>query len=230
MNMLSERSPLFSVADVAARLGVRPSRVRALAESGDLRGRKVGRRWVFAPSDVDAFAARPRVVGRPLSPQRALGLLFELSGVPAPWLDREARWKVLHAQAAIHPDLLVARARRRATRLECRAHPSDLPRLLAEQGVVRGGVSAAAELGIDLVAPGVVEVYIDGSCAHGLIKRYSLRASDDPNVILHVADVPQALEDRAIMPLGVAVVDLLESGEPRAVAAARRAWDRLQQQ
>lgn len=93
---------------------------------------------------------------------------------------------------------------------------------------MRSGVSAAAELGIDLVAPGIIEVYIDGACARGLIKRYSLRASDDPNVILHVAVVPQALEDRAVMPLGVAVVDLLESGEPRAAAAARRAWDRLQ--
>jgi hypothetical protein len=29
------------------------------------------------------------------------------------------------------------------------------------------------------------------------------------------------------MPLGVVIVDLLDSGEPRAEAAARRAWHRL---
>lgn len=182
---------------------------------------------MFEVPDVQQYAERPRAVGRPLSPRNALGLLFELSGEPAAWLDRVARWKVLRAQAAGDPDLLVARARRRARRLECRAHPSDLPRLLAEQGVVRSGVSAAGELAIDLVGPGVVELYANGARVRELVQRYALVPSDDPNVILHVAEVPEALKGRQVMPLGVAVVDLLESGEPRAVAAARRAWGRL---
>ena len=92
---------------------------------------------------------------------------------------------------------------------------------------MRSGVSAAAELGIDLVAPGFVELYANEPCARELVHRYALKASGDPNVILHVVDVPKALEGREVMPLGVAVVDLLESVEPRAIAAARRAWGRL---
>ncbi len=59
------------------------------------------------------------------------------------------------------------------------------------------------------------------------MKRYSLVPSSDPNVLMHVVAVPAALEFRDVMPLGFAVVDLMESGEPRAGAAARRVWKRL---
>ena len=227
MDMVSERDPLLSVADAAAQLGVLPSRVRAVAESGQLHGRRVGRRWVFSSSEVARYAEGPRVAGRPLSASRSLGLLFELSGERADWLDRIARWKVLHSQAAHDPELLVARSRRRAERLERRAHPSDLPRILSEPGVVRGGVSAVGDHGIELVAPGQIEFYAEPARADELLRRYSLVPSDEPNVILHVVGIPQVLSGRDVMPLGVVIVDLLESREPRAVVAARRAWGRV---
>lgn len=227
MDMDAERDPLLSVRDAAARLSLVPSRVRALAEAGRLSGRKVGGQWVFTASDLDRWANRPRASGRPLSQAASLGLLFELSGRPAPWLDRVGRWKALHSQAASDPDLLVARSVRRAERIERRAHPSDLPRILAEPGVVRSGLSATADHDIDLVAPGAIEIYLHRARTDRLIRRYSLIASGEPNVIIHAVDVLPALKDREVMPLAVAIVDLLESGEPRAIAAARRAWTRL---
>jgi len=229
MDMVSEREPLLSIRDAARRIGVLPSRVRALAESGQLRGRKVGQRWVFSAPDVAAFADKPRVPGRPLSPRRSLGLLYELSGEPAAWLDRVERWKALHSQSATDPDQLVARSRHRAERIERRAHPSDLPRILSEPGVVRGGLSAAQDHGIELVVAGVIEIYVDRRRVGDVMRRYELVPSGEPNVILHVADVASALDGRVVMPVGVAIVDLLESNEPRAVAAARRAWKRLSQ-
>jgi excisionase family DNA binding protein len=225
--MISEHRGLLSVADAAARLGVVPSRVRALAQGGQLEGYKIGRRWFFSPAHLDRWARRHRIAGRPLSPPAALGLLFEVSGEPAVWLDRVRRWKVVHAQAASDLPTLVARTARRAERIERRAHPSDVPRIAAEPGVVRSGVSAVADHGIGLVAPGVVELYVDRPRAADLLRRYALIPSDEPNVILHVVDLPAALRDRDVMPLGVVIVDLLDSGEPRAEAAARRAWHRL---
>ncbi len=226
MAIVSERAALLSVRDASARLGVVPSRVRALAAAGQLPGRKVGRQWVFAASDLERWADRRHARGRPLSPAASLGLLFELSGEPAGWLDRVARWKVLHSQAASDLELLVARSVRRAERIERRAHPSDLPRILAEPDVVRSGLSATSDHGIDLIAPGTIELYVDRARAGDLIVRYSLVPSSEPNVILHAIELGDALRDRAVMPLGVAIVDLMESGEPRAVSAARRAWKR----
>src|SRR3990172_11183578 len=136
--MVSEQTSLMSTADAAERLGVAPSRVRALAGAGRLEGRKVGSQWVFSRDDVERRANRGGVVGRPMSPSAALGLLFELSGEPAGWLDRVSRWKALPSQAAGEADLLVARAARRGERIELRAHPSDLPRIASEPGVLRG--------------------------------------------------------------------------------------------
>lgn len=225
--MVSEHSPLLSTTDAAGRLGVAPSRVRALAKVGRLKGRKVGRQWVFSRDDVERRATRGRVVGRPMSPSTALGLLFELSGEPAGWLDRVSRWKALHSQAAGDVDLLVARAARRGARIELRAHSSDLSRIASEPGVVRGGISAASDHEIGLVAPGTIELYVDRQRPDALRRRYSLVPSEEPNVVLHAVDLRAALEGRDVMPLCVVIVDLLESGEPRAVAAARQAWQRL---
>ena len=123
----------------------------------------------------------------------------------------------------------MARSRHRAERIERRAHPSDLPRILSEPGVVRGGLSAAQDHGIELVVAGVIEIYVDRRRVGDVMRRYELVPSGEPNVILHVADVASALDGRVVMPVGVAIVDLLESNEPRAVAAARRAWKRLSQ-
>lgn len=228
--MLSERRAFLSSAEAAARLGIAPSRLRALARAGRLGGQKVGRDWLFAADELDRWARRSRAVGRPLSPPSAFGLLFEISGERAAWLDRVSRWKVLHAQASSDLDLLVARAARRAERVERRAHPSDLARLATESGVVRGGLSALTDYGIDLVAPGVVELYVERARLGDLVRDYTLMPSDEPNVILHIVDLPAALHDREVMPIGVVIVDLVESGEPRAEAAARRAWHRLRAQ
>ncbi len=228
--MIPERRAFLSSVEAAARLGVAPSRLRALAGAGRLEGQKVGRDWLFAADELNRWARRRRAVGRPLSPGSALGLLFEISGERAAWLDRVSRWKVLHAQASSDLDLLVARAAHRAERMERRAHPSDLARIAAEPGVVRGGLSALTDYGIDLVAPGVVELYLERARVGDLLRGYALMPSNEPNVILHVVDLPTALQDREVMPIGVVIVDLLESGEPRAEAAARRAWHRLRAQ
>ena len=55
---------LLSVHDAATALQLHPSRVRALAASGRLRGTKVGRDWVFEESEVDRVAGQPRTRGR----------------------------------------------------------------------------------------------------------------------------------------------------------------------
>ena len=55
----------LSTKQVAQLLFVVDSRVRQLALSGALPAKKVGRGWVFVRREVEAFALRPRHVGRP---------------------------------------------------------------------------------------------------------------------------------------------------------------------
>jgi excisionase family DNA binding protein len=51
----SSHEELDGVASVASRLGCSPRWVRALAERGDLRGRRVGPSWVFRREDVAEY-------------------------------------------------------------------------------------------------------------------------------------------------------------------------------
>lgn len=60
--------PLLTTADVADRLGLTPSRVRALARSRGV-GRRVGRDWLFDASDLERL--RERKAGRPVGWRKA---------------------------------------------------------------------------------------------------------------------------------------------------------------
>ncbi|MGH2975982.1 MAG: type IV toxin-antitoxin system AbiEi family antitoxin [Solirubrobacterales bacterium] len=116
---------------------------------------------------------------------------------------------------------------RRARRLKLRAHASDLPRIQAEQGVVLSGVSAASEHGLAIVAPGVLEVYVPAGRLSDLERRYRLKPSADPNVILHVIDGPWPFaQDQRIAPRLAAVLDLLDDDDERSRRAAHDALAR----
>lgn len=55
----------MSTDEVAEYLGVTTGRVRQLARAGKLKGKRVGRDWVFERPKVEAFASEPRKSGRP---------------------------------------------------------------------------------------------------------------------------------------------------------------------
>src|SRR5437773_6147804 len=94
--------PEIDVPSAAKRLGVHPSRVRALLMSGDLKGRKLGGRWLVDEYASDVRARSQSVEGRAFSPSRAWGYLALLSGDDALWLDPSARSR-LRARLAQSP-------------------------------------------------------------------------------------------------------------------------------
>jgi excisionase family DNA binding protein len=59
------RGEILSRHEAALALGLSDSRVRALILDGRLKATKVGQSWVIYRSDLDRFAAKPRVNGRP---------------------------------------------------------------------------------------------------------------------------------------------------------------------
>jgi excisionase family DNA binding protein len=54
---------IITTVEAAKRLGVTPSRVRALIEAKRLKAFKYGREWLIDPKDLDAV--KNRKVGRP---------------------------------------------------------------------------------------------------------------------------------------------------------------------
>ncbi|MBI2755377.1 MAG: helix-turn-helix domain-containing protein [Chloroflexi bacterium] len=218
---------LMPVADAAQRLGLSQQRVRALVADGELPARKSAGRWFVERSAVEKRIREPRLAGRPFSPEHAWGLVALAEGEPAPWLDASNRSR-LRRQLRDHDmrELLPA-LRRRARRVELRAHPSDLARLAKEPDLVWGGVSAAAEHRLEIVAPGNFEAYVSKRMDRELQREYNLKPSTEPNVVLHVVDGPWPFDkQRRVVPLLVAVLDLLEDDDERARRAASKALQR----
>lgn len=209
-------------------MGVHPSRVRHLLDKGEIKAEKISGRWV-----VDSAAAenwrqrRAGYAGRPLEPSRAWALLFDLSGDLPDWLDAGELWKLRHARAANDLSSLVVGARLRARRREFRAHPSDLPRISDDPGFMRSGLSAASGHELDLVGSDVLEGYVSQEAFERLNRRFRLMQSERPNLILRVLPNGCHVQERRIAPKAAVILDLFESGEPRAVSAARRAWWKL---
>ena len=224
---------LLTLPEAADRLGVNERRVRALIKCGQLEARKAGGRWLLDPAAVDARRDLAVAGGRPLSPQNAWATLWLAAmprGEPGPWsiypMDRLARWRarqrlsrapLAEALAGLAPRL---RTRGRLRRL--RAHPSDVPRILQEPDVVRTGVSAAADYGADIVAPGVVEAYVPVERLPALQRAYLLHPSSSPNVLIRAVEGPWPFPPGCrLAPPSAVALDLLDADDERTRRAGR---------
>lgn len=225
MAILPAISPgdVVSAADAARMLGVSQQRVRALLLEGDLAGQKIAGRWFVDRSAVERRLRDAKIPGRPYSAAHAWGLIALAEGGRADWIGAPDRSR-LRARLRSHDvESLAPSLRRRARSIGYRAHASDLPRIEAEAEVVRSGVSAASEHQLEIVAPGILDAYVPARRLPDLERRYHLRRSRDPNVILRAVEAPWPFSsDQRVAPRLAAVLDLLEGDDPRTRAAARR--------
>lgn len=217
---------VVGVAEAAERLEVSPRRVRQLLTSGDLSGQRVGRSWIIERADVEEH--RSNGVGRPWSAASAWAVLELAAGrqLDVSPVERSRARKRLadHGLGG-----LVDRVRTRSERREMYAHPSALGRLRADPVVVRGGISAIAEYGIDLIVGHEAEVYIRASDVADVVDRSALDADPDlPNVIVRVVvDEAWPFDDDAdVAPWSAVAVDLLDSHDERSRRAGRELIER----
>lgn len=218
---------LLAPADAASQLGVSVRRVYHLIASGRLPAERIGRRLLIERAAVDAWDNVRSPGGQPFSPQRAWGLLVLADGEPAPWLDPVSRSKLRAILRDRSLRELRSRLGRRSERNALRAHPSDLRRLADEPGVMRSGVSAAREIGLELIASEVLDAYVSERRFDGLVRRYRLRPSRDPNVTLRrLPDLDFGWESRTVAPAAAVAIDLAEDPDPRSQEAADQALRR----
>lgn len=210
--------------EAARLLGLSLQRVRALVANGELPGQKVAGRWFVDRSAVERRLRIPRLAGRPYSSRQAWGLIAMAEGGSPGWLDATNRSRLRRLLRENRLEDIVPSLARRARRLELHAHPSDVPRIEEEPGLIRSGVSAASEHRFEIVAPGVLEAYVPAKRLASLERRYHLQPSADPNVILHVVDGLWPFEsDQRVAPRLAAVLDLLDDRDERSRRAAQRA-------
>jgi excisionase family DNA binding protein len=215
--------PEISVSEAARRLGVGEQRVRALAASGRLPARRLGHAWAIDSAAVDARRKGARR-GRPLSARSAWALLLLLEGRSRDIeIHRSERARAADRAtrlAELEPGALSARADVRSYF----AHPAAVERIVRDDRIVVGGVTAAGHHHANLAGGGVIELYARRADASDIEREFALRpaASAEANLKLRV---PNALwpfrRAERIAPRAFVAADLIDAGDERSLRAGR---------
>jgi hypothetical protein len=111
------------------------------------------------------------------------------------------------------------------------AHPSVLAQLVEDSAIVRSGISAAADLGADLMIMGGFEGYVRSAKLQSVVDRYALTAAEgaETNVRLHIIGDGWApwLYLARVAPAAVVAADLIDRDGTREQAAGVKLAGRL---
>jgi excisionase family DNA binding protein len=217
----------LSVPEAADRLALDAGRVRRMLADGVLAGRKVGGRWLIDDGDVAARLDTHSRAGRPLSARSAWGLLWAADRRSMPWLAPRERARACQRAAGWPIEDWSWACRHRAEVHRYRAHASVIAALAGDARMVRSGVSAR-EVGVDLYAPDVAELYVPARDLAAVVVEFVLIPSEQANVTLRVP--PEDLwlfDDMVEAPWPVVAVDLVDAGDDRSIRAARDLAQRL---
>jgi excisionase family DNA binding protein len=129
---------LLTVNEASQTLGVHPTQIRLLIRRGDLAGERIGSQWVISRVELDRFATRPHLAGRPFSQRIAWSLLAVLEGAVTPWtLTREEEARVRrYTERPLRDICLRLKGRARTERLS--VGPGGIERLGDGQRWIRG--------------------------------------------------------------------------------------------
>jgi hypothetical protein len=200
----------IGVAEFAVRKGVSERRILQLIANGDVKARRSSGRWFI---DVKELSRRPNL-RRSMSPKMADAFIDLLSHIDLPeGLDPAEKSRLRNRLEELRHHnqpawLLSSWLRKRAEVNKLRAHPADLRRLLSDERIIASGISDPRS---GISASDFVEGYVQRGSLKQLQKDYLLVASEDPNVLLRIIDIP--LQDP--LPLGFVLADLADHAGPR---------------
>lgn len=225
--------PGISVREAADELGVSPSAIHHLIAQGQVRASRFAGRVVVDPDHLRQVHAAARPTGRPFSPVASWVLLRLLAGQHPGAIPPARLSQLRHHLRFDDPHDLAGRLRRRAGPSYWYVHPSLVGDLTAEPDCVLAGRSAAERVGADLVGDGgPLEVYLAPAVADRLRHKYAAdldAAVGVANAVVREVEpgrVPEHEPGVAAAP--VVALDLIESGEARAIGAGWSLWnDRL---
>lgn len=224
---MADLSQVLQVDEAAARLNVSRRELYRLIHEGALDAFEFAGRLAVPVDALRRLELAPRPVGRPFSPSSAWALLRMVSHLEVHGLSASRRSQLRRHLRAGHPDDLAGRLRSRAARRSWFVHPSMHRRLLDDKRFVPSGFSALDAVGADLVASeDRVEGYIEArQLAAAADEVGALDDSGIRNAVLHLVDDLAWLPQRmGLAAPAVVALDLIESGDPRAVAAGHKLW------
>ncbi|PRY57992.1 excisionase family DNA binding protein [Knoellia remsis] len=217
--------------EAAERLDVNHARVRALVASGILTARLVGRQWLVDTDSVDRQAEMKtaQATGRPMAQRVAWAAGVLADGGRADWLTASEAYRLRRRLGSRARAEVVQRwLRSRSGDIRSfRVGQSDLTKLLAVDGVVATGVSAAVAYGLGLGTGGTGDAYVTSSLVGQLTSDFYLVESRTGNLTLRVVDgdlhlrSARSVGGRTVAPRLIVGADLADDRDARTKSAGR---------
>ncbi|MBS1860231.1 MAG: hypothetical protein JSS68_00825 [Actinobacteria bacterium] len=209
--------------------------MRLLAANGGLPAEKIGGRWLVERAGVEHRRSLKSSGGRRFAPRNAWALLDLASGAKAVPVDPPVRSRLRRSVSLEGLGALAQRLERRAEVARFRAHPGEIARVHADRRLVASGVSAARQVGLDVVAGREVDGYVSASVLDQLVVEHGLAPASmsEANIALRIVpgDVwEDFLAGRPHAPAAVVALDLAEEPDPRSQAAGKGLLARLERE
>lgn len=213
-----------SVADAAKLLELNPSRVRALAASGDLEATLVGGSWVLPKRAVLGRKKAAFRSGRPYSPSNAWAALFLASGLDPDWISPQTKSRLRKTLRLEGLEAISGLLRKRGDLVRMRSHPGELRHIATDARVLLTGPSAAAKHGLDLLSGSEIEAYVNSQDFDELVDGHALKPASelagDSNVAFKVVPA-SAWHMTESTPVAAVALDLFEAPDTRSQKAGR---------
>lgn len=222
-------SDMVTAAQAAERLGVNPSRVRALIAAGTLTATRAGSQWLV---DVDSLDRQYELTvagatGRPFAPRIAWAAAA-LCDSRRDGLGPNERTRLRHRLAGVDAEgsntcAQVQRwlARRALSVCRYRIGERDITELLGADGVLATGISTVEAYDLGLGSGGFADAYVDERVHRKLVKDFILIDSVRGNLTLRITDsrLSDPVFETKVAPRLIAGVDLAEDTDTRTRAA-----------
>jgi excisionase family DNA binding protein len=230
--MASAIAPLISVPEAADALGLSAARVRLLAANGGLGAQKIGGRWLVERNGIEKRRSRGSAGGRPFAARNAWAVLNLASGEEVDQIDSVTRSRLRRLLSFEGLSSLALRLERRAQVHRFSGHPGEIPYVLADKRLVASGVSAAREIGLDLLSGNEADGYVSDSDLDEFVRDHALlpAAALDANVVLRLVpdDVwTEFLRGRPHASEAAIALDLAEDVDSRSRASGKDLLRRL---
>jgi len=218
---------VLTTQEAARRLGVHPSRIRALIAAGTLTATRAGSQWLVDIESLDRQAdlIAAGATARSFAPRIAWAAAALCDGLPDGMTYAERhRLRNRLAQTESGGAETCALVRRwlsqRAESLHrYRASERDLTALLDTRGVMPTGISTASTYNLGLATGGAADAYVSEETRRELVNTHFLIDSDRGNLTLRIASAAPGFP---IAPRLIAGVDLADDTDSRSRAAGCR--------
>ena len=203
-----------TIAEASAISGVSARQLRARITAGTLHARKRGKAYQIRRGEIET-GARPRRIGRPLSPAKAWNLIAVAARRETPLLSDRERRKIADALRARPFASIATSIGKRAESVRYTADGAEIVAIATDPEILISPVVGLPD--------GKIRGYVRADRLEEIAARHALEPSSVGTIILRAYADPFPFAGEEGLPELVGIVDAIDDPDPTVVAAGAAA-------